>query len=193
MITVLLLMLPVAAADEPQKPKGLHQRGIGVHGYDFAAGNLVTEAGGPPVACFGYIKLNDKTRYTYFILFKADPKKHKPCGHEAVGVHGGEPRANLRITIEAGDTKFQYTYKIKADSKAGVIESESLTIGGTEYDKDIPGLFLVDLTQETPTCRVVKDVKIVHEGYETTTLEKTILRLKQNNEVKEFLEGKAAK
>jgi hypothetical protein len=190
-----LLVAAAVAAGERDQPKLQTFGGVANQGFDFLGGTLVYEAKGPPVACYGYVKLKDKTRYTYFVLFKADPKKHKPCGILGDGVDGSGPVADLKITITAGDTKFQYTYKIKADSKAGTVESESLTIDGKEYDKKIPQLFLVDLTQEKMACRVVKDAKIELEaGQEFAALEKTIFGLKKNNkEVKEFFEGKAKK
>jgi hypothetical protein len=147
------------------------------------------------VACYGFVKLKDKTRYTYFILFKADSKKHKVGTQEQrVGSEGPNDPTPITVNFTASDAKFELTYKIKANPAAGTVDTESLTIGGKEYDKDIPPLFLVDLTQEKVSCRAVKDAKVQHEGHDLKTLEKTIRQLNEkNSEVKEFFEGKAKK
>jgi hypothetical protein len=170
-----LAVTAVAPAGEPEKPKGLKSASSFTLGDDeFLGGGLVTEADGPPVACYGFVKLKDKTRYTYFILFKADSKKHKVLANEIrQGAVGPMEPTPITITFTAGDTTFQFTHKLKANRAAGTVESESLTIGGKEYDKDIPPLFLVDLTQEKVSCRAVKGAKVQHEGHDLKTLEKT--------------------
>jgi hypothetical protein len=184
-----------APADEPDKPKGLKSASSFTVGNDLGGG-LVTEADGPPVACYGFVKLKDETRYTYFILFKADSKKHKvnSLGQQVGGSVGPNDPIPITIDFAAGDAKLQVTYKAKANGAAGTIESESLTIGDKKYDKDIPPLFLVDLTQEKVSCRAVKGARVQHEGHDLKTLEKTIRQLKEKNpQVKEFFEGKATK
>jgi hypothetical protein len=189
-----LAVTAVAPAGEPDKPKGLKSASRFTVG-DALGGGLVTESDGPPVACYGFVNLKDKTRYSYFILFKADSKKHKVSATgQRTGAVGPNDPVPITVDFTAGDTQFQLTYKTKADRAAGTVESESLTIGGKEYGKDMPRLVLVDLTQAKVTCRVVKDAKVEHEGDDLKALEKTIRQLmEKNREVKEFFEGKVKK
>jgi hypothetical protein len=203
----------LAASAQPGTPKLRAGAGnvlsISAPPNGFLGGSLVTEVDGPPVAAYGILKLANQPRYTYLILFKADPKKQVgggigmgdldkgDKGRKGVFDFGDLYTADLPLWVTSGGKKFEFTYKLKADSQKGVILSESLKIGDKEYEKDIPRVLLVDLTQAQPACLPVKNVQPAPApdvGGGLEKLEQAIRELKEKNaEVKEFFEGKAKK
>ena len=187
----------VITADEAAAPRKLMYRlGIGFSPDDVPlAGALATEADGNAAVCFGLVKVAGKPRYTYFLLFKFDPAKIKTF---SLGSKGelktifGPDGGNLPVKVAFGDKKIDFTYKFKVDGKAGTI-SESIKIGGKEYDKDVPRVFLVDVTQDKITYLPVKDA-VPEPAGGVENVAKALKRLEEKHaQVKEFFAGKAKK
>jgi hypothetical protein len=205
LFTVSLLVIPVSGHEPKRLVLGPVIYSYTVAPDGFLGAQTVTEANGLLVACYGTLTVENKTRYTYLILFKTDPLKHKGGGvgvgdlpdkgdKGRKGFFGANPvEADLPLWVAAGETKFEFTYKIKTDKKRAVV-SESIQIGGKEHDKDLPRFFLVDLTQKKPTCVAVKsaELPLVTGGDERAkAIAQTIRQLKEKTEVKEFFAEKA--
>jgi hypothetical protein len=181
-----------AVAEEPAKPTKLKSLGAIASSDEFTGSVLAWEDKGNTAVCYGTLKLAGKPRYTYFVLFKVDPGKTER-GHDvttkksaAFGADGG----TLPMVVMIAEAKFEFTYKFEANQKAGTIR-ESIAIGDKDYDKDVPRVFLVDLTQDKITCRPVKDARPEPVG-DLDRVAEAIHQLKEKNaEVKEFFQGKA--
>jgi hypothetical protein len=188
----------LATADDAGKPRKLKSLGTSIAASPEALGGaLVSEPDGNAAACYGFVPVAGKPRYTYFLLFKVDPAKVKSHG-QSIGAKGDEkivfgPEAgDLPLEVRLGDKKIEFTYKFEADRKAGTVR-ESIKIGGKEYDKDVPRVFLVDLTQEKITFLPVKDALPEPAG-SVDDVAKALNRLEEKHaEVKEFFSGKAKK
>ena len=124
-------------------------------------GMCLLEIDGRPSACFGlHTPMGGKTRYTYLLLFKPDPKSERGSG---VGGGGsatldsdGAGECDLKFTAMPLGREIEIEYKLKTDGKT--IMSETLKVAGQEYGKDGPRVFLVDLAAEKPACQPVKTV-----------------------------------
>ena len=107
------------------------------------------EIDGKPAAAFGLHKPpGGKTRYTYLLLFKPDPKSEGGTGAGGQGKETsfdteGKAKIDFELTAFAGGRKIELEYKLDADGKK--IASESLKVEGKEFGKDGPRVFLVDL------------------------------------------------
>jgi hypothetical protein len=187
-----------ATADDVGKPRKLQSLGTSIAASpDALGGALVSEPDGNAAACYGFVQVAGKPRYTYFLLFKVDPAKIKAQGH-SIGSKGdlklvfGPEAGDLPMELRLGDKKIEFTYKFQVDRKAGTIR-ESIKIGGKEYDNDVPRVFLVDLTQEKITYLPVKDATPDPAGGLDEAAQ-SLHRLEEKHaEVKEFFAGKAKK
>ncbi len=187
----------VMMADDAGAPRKLMSQGGVAVGADALGGALATEANGNAAACFGFVKVGGKLRYTYFLLFKVDPAKIEKDGH-GIGSRGdlkiffGLDAGDLPMEVRLGDKKIEFTYKFQVDARAGTI-SERIKIGGKEYGKDVPRVFLVDLTQEKITYLPVKDALPEPVGG-ADDVAKALHRLEEKHaDVKAFFAGKTKK
>jgi hypothetical protein len=154
---------PDVAAQEPQRPKRTFSQhslltasttAVGTVDTKFSALTLVEEQieksgqylKGPPAACFGIRKLGDQVAYTYFIVFRGQPKPNRLKVAFDVPSGVGGHNADVKPFIEVAERKIPIEYKFEADPKNGAILKESLKVDGKDYDKSVR-VFLIDLTE----------------------------------------------
>ncbi|HZT78758.1 MAG TPA: hypothetical protein VFA26_00930 [Gemmataceae bacterium] len=188
----------ITTADEPGAPRKL--KGVGgtiASSPDNLGGALAAEPDGNAAVAYGFVTVAGKPRFTYFLLFKVDPAKVKSHG-QSIGAKGdlkinfGPEAGALPLEVRLGDKKVEFAYKFDVDRKAGTI-SESIKIGGKEYSKDVPRVFLVDLTQDKITYAPVKDA-VPEPAGGVDEVATSLRRLEEKHaEVKEFFAGKAKK
>jgi hypothetical protein len=158
-----------------------------------------------PIVCFGLRQVANEYNYTYFIIFKTDRTKkwELGCGLDGSGPVGlFDAGATLdKIQIRFGDgqiaKKVVISYKATWDEKTRALAKESLTIGGEEYKKDGPRVFLYDLTAEKPTCKPLKVAlpsKAPKVDSDAETMSAGLIQslrgvAKESPEVKEIFEG----
>ena len=111
-----------------------------------------------PAAAFGLYQLvGAKPEYTFLILFK-------PAKEEAsIGIEGDGPsevdttgniKCDFKLKAEIGKRSLDLGLLLERDPKA--IAKHVFKIGGKEYGKDAPHVFLVDLADENPTLIPIK-------------------------------------
>ena len=184
----------VTAADEP----GVHRKLKSIAGAiasspDSLGGAIAAEPKGNVAVSYGFVTVAEKRRFTYFLIFKVDPAKIEGGG-SGIGFKGlfGPDAGDFRMEVGLGNKKIDFAYDFKVDRKAGTI-TESIKIGGKDYSKDVPRVFLVDLTQDKITYVPLKDA-IPDPAGDVDEVAKALNRLEEKNEqVKEFFAGKAKK
>jgi hypothetical protein len=154
---------------------------------------LVGEPSGNAAVCYGLVKVAGKPRYTFFLVFKVDPAKVETHGHGIGSKKGsvlvfGPDGGNLPLEVRLGDKKVEFTYTFQVDRKAGTLR-ESIQIGDKEYSKDVPRVFLVDLTPEKITCRPVKGARPGPAGGPDEVAQALHQLKGKHVEVKAFLAG----
>ncbi len=128
--------------------------GVSSRTYGFY-GMVLLEIDGKPAACFGLHKPpGGKTRYTYLILLKPDPKGRPGWGIEGeqkdpVIESDGRVACDLKMKARVGERALEVEYHLRADAER--VTSETLKVGGKESGKDGPRVFLVDLADDKPT------------------------------------------
>lgn len=195
-VVVPALARPAPAEDKPSygQSQVLHVAAgeVGIDGVCLVSRDRV------PVACFGLHKVGGKTRYTYLIVFRADAKSGSGVESEVKGGFGTSG-ADVKVSAKVTKKKFDVAYELKADHATGTVSKEVLTVAGKEYAKDLPRVFLVDLTGEKVTCEPLKiaapaDAPDVADDDKPAAVERTIARLKEKSpDVKRFLDGEPAK
>jgi hypothetical protein len=191
-----------AYAQEGQSPKrnfSQHSlltastKAVGTVDTKFSALTLVTEQiekdgqylEGPPAACFGIRKLGDQLAYTYFIVFRGQPKLHLKVNFDVPSGVGGH-NADVKPFIEVGERKIPIEYKFEADPKTGTILKESLKVDGKDYGKSGPRVFLIDLTEPKIVVRPTqaKSPDSVPDGHDAMDLSAIVARALQQLEEK---------
>lgn len=182
----------VTAADESEAPRKLTSiAGAIVSSPDSLGGAIAAEPNGNVAASYGFVTVGEKRRFTYFLIFKVDPAEIEGGGSrmELKGFFG--PNAgDFRMEVGLANKRVDFEYDFEVDRKAGTIR-ESITIGGKAYDKNVPRVFLVDLTQDKITYVPVKDA-VPDPAGDVDEVAKALKRLQdQHAQVREFLAGKA--
>ncbi|MCE9528538.1 MAG: hypothetical protein K8R36_21040 [Planctomycetales bacterium] len=143
---------PQVVADEPGKVTAT-QTFLSFNGKTFGfLGQCVLEVDGKPAAAFGLRQApGGKSKYTYLLLFKPDPKGNGENSTESeskkssIGSDG-----SIDVILKLGATvqgrPINVDYQLEADGEK--IASEMLKVEGKEYGKNGPRVFLVDLADK---------------------------------------------
>jgi len=161
-LLALPLVLSGAGADEaPARTVSVavvgayHRMGDDNDSSGYCNGVVVTEDG-RPLICFGLNKRpKEKARYTYVLLFKNGPDRPTAWGTRGRASSGGD-NADDDLRIVLGEKSVAVAYKFTADEKTHALKSETVKVGGAEFKRNGPRVFLVDLTQEKVTYRPVR-------------------------------------
>jgi hypothetical protein len=160
---------------------------------DSLGGAVAAEPKGNAAVSYGFVTVAGKRRFTYFLILKVDPAKIEGggAGMSFDGVFGPDA-GDFRMEVGLGSKKIDFAYDFKVEGEAGAI-SESIKIGGKHYSKDVPRVFLVDLTHDPITCVPVLDA-VPDPAGDVDEVAKALHRLEEKHaQVKEFLAGKAKK
>ena len=158
-LTMLLLITRQGRGDEQGKVTSTFQY-LTVSGGSFGfCGMTLLEIDEKPAASFGlHQSPGGKPRFTYLLLFKPDPKRDRGGGvlgdGESSTDSDGNVSCDLKMKALATGREIAVEYKVKASAKA--IETEMLKVGGKEYGKDGPRVFLIDLADDKLTPQAIK-------------------------------------
>jgi hypothetical protein len=110
-----------------------------------------------PVACFGLIKeFKSEAQYTYFIVFKLDPKKPQESHSSGANVNSDGKTSKLEITFDVGDHEVSINVERKMDPDTGKVTEEKIRLGDQEIRKDDTRVFLLDATGDKPKFSPLK-------------------------------------
>jgi hypothetical protein len=192
----------LAAEDKPAvrtiSSSGQTTAGSGKSAYGVSGTSLMSRDG-RPIACYGITKAKGEAeKYAYFIVFKSPAE----VGKQVEFLMGGRTSMADKIeakespTVVLGDRKWSFRYKLEANGDLTKVTTETLTIDDKENKTSDVRVFLVDLTQEKPTCQALKieppktapdlgekndAIKVIEEAVEDLK--------KRSKEVREFLES----
>jgi hypothetical protein len=200
----LLFVIAASSVIADEKPgfrtissSGQTSAGSGKSGYGVSAASLLS-VDGRPIVCYGITKAKgEDEKYAYFIVFKSPPETRK----QVEFLMGGRTSMADKIeatespTVVLGDRKWKFRYKLDANGDLTKVTTETITIDGKENKTSDGRVFLVDLTQDKPTCQALKieppkmAPDFAKKNDAITVVQDAVEDLKKRSkEVREFLE-----
>lgn len=202
--TALLFVIAASSVLADEKPgfrtissSGQTTAGSGKSAYGVSAASLMSRDG-RPIACYGVTKAKgEDEKYAYFIVLKSPPETRKQVEFQMDGgtSMADKIEATESPTVVLGDRKWKFRYKLEANGDLTKVTTETITIDGKESKTSDGRVFLVDLTQDKPTCQALKVEPpktvpdLARKGDAIKVVEEAVEDLKKRSkEVREFLE-----